>query len=152
DGVVYVGGGGDFAFHAISLETGLKKWSTQLDYPAVYETPIVKDGVVYISSYMESGAKGLALDAETGDIIWEQDIGDGSFYGPAMGDDTLFMGTYDSRELYALSPEDGEVKWNIQLEEEGFSSSPVYVDGVLYANTNNIDEGTGSLRAFDASS
>lgn len=153
DGVIYVGGGGDFSLHAISLETGLKKWTKSLNYPAIYETPILKDGVLYISSHMDPGAKATALDAETGDTIWEQEIGDGAFFGPAMSDDSLFVSTYDSKELFALAPDTGDIQWQTQLTEaEGFSSSPVYADGYLYAHTNHLDDGVGSLRAFDASS
>src|SRR5699024_6610586 len=33
---------------------------------------------------------------------------------------------------------------------QGFSSSPVYNDGVIYAVTNNFDTESGTLRAYDA--
>src|SRR5699024_10650866 len=109
-------------------------------------------GKVFISSYMDNGAKATALDAETGKVIWEKEIGDGSYFGPALGGDTLFVGSYDSQELYALSIQDGLEKWKVYIkgEGEGFASAPVYVDGVVYTATGNFDTAAGTLRAYDA--
>ncbi|SHF76377.1 carboxypeptidase regulatory-like domain-containing protein [Ornithinibacillus halophilus] len=152
DGVIYVGGGGDYSVHAIDLETGVKKWTRELDYPAVYESPIYKDGVIYISSYMETDAKTVALDSENGNIIWEKVIGDGAFFGAALGEDNLFVGTYDSKTLSSLTLEDGEEVWTVTLDNEGFAANPVYVDGVVYVVSTNFDTGTGTLRAYDATS
>ncbi|WP_216647492.1 carboxypeptidase regulatory-like domain-containing protein [Bacillus sp. THAF10] len=150
DGIVYVAGGADSKIYAIHLESGMTKWTASVEFPAIYETPIYHDGVIYISSYMEENAKAVALDAETGAKLWESAIGDGSFFGAAMGEGFLYVGTYDSKSLSALSLADGSEKWKITLEDQGFASSPVYVDGVVYAVSTNFNKGTGTLNAFDA--
>ncbi|WP_377559013.1 carboxypeptidase regulatory-like domain-containing protein [Ornithinibacillus salinisoli] len=150
DGVVYVAGGGDYSIHAIELETGMKKWTAEVDYPAVYEAPIYHDGVLYISSYMDENAKTIALDAETGNQIWEQEIGDGAFFGAVLGSDSLYVGTYDSKTLSSLALEDGSINWQVTLESEGFPANPVFKDGVIYASTSNFDNESGTLRAFDS--
>lgn len=150
DGTVYVAGGVDSEIHAIDLETGLKKWSKRLNFPAIYEAPIYHEGVVYISSFMEKGAVATALNAETGDILWQKETGDNSFFGPAFGEDLLFVGSYDSQRLSALSIEDGEIEWSVSVDGQGFASNPVYHDGVVYAVSVNFNSGSGTLRSFDA--
>lgn len=150
DGVVYVAGGSDQAIHALDLESGSRIWSASVEYPAVYETPVYHDGVVYVSSHMDTDAKLTAINAETGDILWKREVGHGSFYGPTLADDKLFVSSYDSRELRALSIEDGEEIWTTQFVNQGISSSVVYNNGTLYVVTNNFNQGSGSLRAIDA--
>ena len=150
DGIIYVSGGADYSIHALDLETGIKIWSTRLDYPAVYETPVFHDGVVYVSSYMDSNAKLTAINAESGKVIWEKEIGHNSFYGPSLGDNKLFVGSYDSKEIRAFSIDDGSELWRIQFENQGVSSSIVYNNEILYVVTNNFDALTGTLRAINA--
>lgn len=150
DDVIYVGGGGDNQIHALDLETGIRLWSTEVDFPAVYETPVYHDGVLYISSHMDQGAKIVALDAETGEKLWTTPLGDESFFGPTFGGGMLFAGTYASKELKAFNPDDGQELWSVSLKEEGFSANPVYEDGVLYVTSNHFDHGTGTLWALDA--
>ncbi|HLR24189.1 MAG TPA: carboxypeptidase regulatory-like domain-containing protein [Candidatus Avipropionibacterium sp.] len=150
NGVVYVGGGGDGQIHALDLETGNKLWSAHVDFPPIYETPVYHEGVLYVSSHMDANAKVIALDAETGAELWRVDNGDGAFFGPTLGEERLYVGSYDSKELRALSSDDGSEIWKVSIEGQGFSSSPVYNDGVIYAVTNNFDTESGTLRAYDA--
>ncbi|MBM7618235.1 subtilisin family serine protease/outer membrane protein assembly factor BamB/putative cell wall-binding protein [Bacillus tianshenii] len=150
DGIVYVAGGSDSKIYAIDLESGMTKWTAKVDFPAIYEAPIYHDGILYITSYMEADAKTVALDAETGEKVWEKAIGDGSFFGGAIGEGLLYVGTYESKDLTALSLADGSEQWKVTLEKEGFASSPVYVDGVVYAVSVNFNNQSGTLNAFDA--
>ncbi|MBO1914961.1 PQQ-binding-like beta-propeller repeat protein, partial [Microvirga sp. 3-52] len=99
---VYVAGGGDYQVHAIDLNSGMKKWSTRLAYPAIYESPIYHDGVLYITSHAQPNAKVIALNANTGGEIWSKEVGNTTYFGGALGQDSLFVGTYQSRTLTSL--------------------------------------------------
>ncbi|TYS72094.1 S8 family serine peptidase [Sutcliffiella horikoshii] len=152
DGVVYVAGGGDRKIYAIDLESGMTKWTANVEFPAIYESPIYHEGVLYITSYMDQNAKAVALDAENGVKLWEKSVGDGSFFGAAIGEGLLYVGTYDSKHISALSLSDGSEQWKVTMDNQGFAASPVYVDGVVYAVSTNFSNGSGTLIAFDAAS
>ncbi len=151
NGIVYVAGGSDSQIYAIELETGRTIWTASLDFPAIYEAPIYHEGVLYITSYMDQDAKAVALNAETGAKVWEKSTGNGSFFGGAIGEGLLYVGTYDSKQLTALSLSDGTEQWQVTLENEGFAASPVYVDGVVYAVSSDFTRETGTLNAYEAS-
>src|SRR5690606_34227211 len=117
-------------------------------------SPIVYNGIVYVSSgLMPSSQSGnpkvYALDAETGNELWAYQLDGETYASMSLGDDYLYVGTYESRTMRALDPNSGEVIWAVQVEREGFSSRPVYHDGVLYAIANNFNNGSGTLYAFD---
>lgn len=152
DGTVYLSGGGDQHIYALDLNTGRTIWSTDIGQPAIYESPVVRDGKVYVASGIEENASIHALHAETGDLIWTTELGASSFSGPAAGDEHLYVGTYDNQTLRAIQPEDGSVVWEYQPEEnEGFSSHPVYHNGIVYILSTNFNTETGTLHAVQAS-
>ncbi len=151
DGTVYVAGGSDALIYAIDLVTGMTKWTKRLEYPAIYEAPIYDNGVLYVTSYLSNDAKAVALNANNGDKIWEANVGNESFFGAAMGEDTLFVATYASRQIKAISKTDGSEKWTVTADNQGFAASPVYHDGVIYAVSVNFSNGSGTLHAYNAS-
>ncbi|PYZ96231.1 hypothetical protein CR205_17890 [Alteribacter lacisalsi] len=150
NGTVYAAGGSNRNIYAIDLDSGLIDWSTQLDTPAVYETPVYKDGTVYVSAQWNNDAKLTALDAATGDKLWDTVVGDGAAFGATYGSNNLLIGLYEGRELKSLSPVDGSVNWTFATgTQEGFASQSVYVDGVVYAFSADFGRDTGTLWAID---
>ena len=74
-----------------------------------------------------------ALDAETGDYIWEFATGDKVWATPVYDAGTLYVGSFD-KNFYALNAEDGTEIW--QFEAEGvFASTPLVDNGTVYIGT-----------------
>lgn len=124
-------------------------------------TPIVHDGVMY----MITGANDvLALDAKTGDTIWEyranlpEDMTTvccgWTSRGVAIGEGKVFVGQLDSK-LVALDQKTGNVVWSTLVAEweKGYtiSSAPLYYNGKVYTGISGGEYGIrGRVTAFDA--
>ena len=127
--------------------------------------PAVSEGIAYIGTDENSL---LAVDAKTGDSIWEASIGDhyvaaaaaiseGSVFIGLFGDvphtNTHRSGGLSDRQshLYALNARTGKTIWKQQLFNsfgqgtDGIESSPVADDGGVYVGAHN-----GYLYAYEA--
>jgi outer membrane protein assembly factor BamB len=58
----------------------------------------------------EGTADVIALDASTGEIVWETPLHTISYAGTTVVNDLVFVATLDGI-IYALSREDGEIVW-----------------------------------------
>ena len=97
--------------------------------------PVVHDGVLYLNNM---GNIIQALDAATGELIWENRVGPlvqggSAMRGLAIYDDKLFVATSDAR-LVALAAQSGQTVWETVIgdrTEGGFqiSSGPIVVGG-----------------------
>ena len=116
-------------------------------------TPVVVDGVMYISTGMRNV---LALDAATGSVKWRyrpESAAPGGNKGVAVAEGKVFFGRRDG-VLVALDQETGEAVWETQLtaEQSAYVSAPaVYHDGLVYMGTSGGDSGArGQMGAYDA--
>ena len=126
-----------------SLPDGRVKWIVPTG-EGTRAGPIVADGTIYQGAYF----KILALDTESGDLIWSQPTS-----GPVQGSlafagDTLYAGFLDHR-LRALDPESGEFLWEYRTGDL-ITSSPVIHNGILYSGAWDnlqyaLDAATGEL-------
>ena len=96
--------------------------------------PVVHDGVLYLVN-MANVIQ--ALDAASGELIWEQRVGPniaaGAMRGLAIYADKLFVATNDAR-LVALDARSGTLVWDTTIgdrTEGGYtnSSGPLVIDG-----------------------
>jgi len=96
--------------------------------------PIVHDGVLYLN-HVDNTVQ--ALDAATGELIWENHVGPnrtgGAMRGMAIYEDKIFVSAKDAR-LVALNARNGETIWETIIgdrTEGGFSNSsgPIVIDG-----------------------
>jgi alcohol dehydrogenase (cytochrome c) len=97
--------------------------------------PVVHDGVLYLNNM---GNVIQALDAATGELIWENRVGPpvqggSAMRGLAIFDDKLFVATSDAR-LVALAARSGQTVWDTVIGDrtEGSfqnSSGPIVVGG-----------------------
>ena len=111
-------------------------------------SPIVHDGVMYLASI---GPVVQALDAATGDLIWEHEVEvattgySGMSRNLAIYEDKLFMATPDAR-LIALDARTGERVWDTVIADhtEGFrnTSGPVVAGGTLVQGLSGCDRYT----------
>lgn len=140
DTTLYIGnrGGG---VYAIDLETGDRRWKSDVPSGEVWSAPAVVDGLLFVGSRDGSVS---AFDATTGDQKWEFTEPDTVQSSPSLANDVLYIGASDG--IYALDAATGEKQW--YFDANGVLSSPLVVDGTLYAaslygNVYAIDTATG---------
>ena len=126
-------------------------------------TPIVIDGVIYVTS---AWSKVHAFDARTGDLLWQYDpevpgewavrgCCDVVNRGVAYHDGKIFFGTFDGR-LIALDAKDGSPVWEIDTitDRDRFytiTGAPRVVKGrVLIGNGGGEFGVRGYVSAYDA--
>jgi len=106
-----------------------EQWSTEMG--PVWGSPVVADGTLFVGSY---DSKLHALDAITGERLWEYEIGATTDATPAVYDGTVYIGAFD-RTIHAVDAETGDGIW--RLETGGYiRSSPTVVDDTLYIGGN----------------
>ena len=117
------------------------KWMFQTGVLGSFETtPIVEDGVMYITTPYNHV---FAIDARTGQQLWhyEHKLGTTIFCcgpnnrGVALADDKIFMATLDAM-LIALDKKTGALVWETQIADPEFGYSEtvaptVYQDKVI---------------------
>ena len=115
-------------------------WSWGLDPGISQTTPIVRDGVMFIAN---PGNVVQALDARTGDFIWEHrpEMDErrrlsAQLRSLAIYHDLVILATVDAH-IVGLDARTGAVRWDtaVMPNEEGyrFSSGPVIADGTIVA-------------------
>ncbi|WP_300457837.1 right-handed parallel beta-helix repeat-containing protein [Desulfobacula sp.] len=100
----------------------------------VVAAPVVYQNIVYAVS---SDCRLVALDADTGDFIWES-VPDTTHCGqtgisPAVNEDTVFlgMGSTGQGKIYALNRLTGQILWQYDAVD-GIGTSPLYYQGKLF--------------------
>jgi alcohol dehydrogenase (cytochrome c) len=124
-------------------------------------TPVVVDGVMYVTSVNEA----YALDARNGREIWHYsrprspnlagDAASGINRGVAVRGDRVFLVT-DNAHLLALHRFTGQLLWDVKMadsgENYGSTSAPLVVNDLVIAGVSGGDEGVrGFLSAYKAS-
>jgi len=110
-------------------------------------TPLIHDGIMYLT-HPQNVIQ--ALDAATGDVIWEYansyETGSQTLGGPtrsiAIYEDKLFMATYDAA-VVAIDARTGEERWKTVKEDwtKGYThtSGPIVADGVVITGINGCE-------------
>jgi len=128
-------------------------WTMRFDAESSTATPIVKDGVMY----MTAGVHVYALDARTGEKRWtyRSDVAL-SPRSVVLGEGRVFVGTRAARVL-ALEQRTGKLAWSTMIGDEPafpgqmISGAPTYIDGLVIAGVANGDFGLrGRLVALNS--
>jgi len=138
------------------------RWSFTIGSSRKLEvTPIVVDGVMYVTAVNEAHA----LDARTGREIWQfsrprskglsGDAAGGINRGVAILGDRVFMVT-DNAHLLALHRLTGSLLWEVEIADShqnyGATSAPLVVNDLVISGTSGGDEGVrGFVAAYKAS-
>ena len=124
-------------------------------------TPVVVDGVMYVTSVNEA----FALDARSGREIWHYsrprsqglagDAASGINRGVAVLGDRVFM-VSDNAHLFALHRFTGQLMWEPEMADShqnyGSTGAPLAVNDLVIAGVSGGDEGIrGFLDAYKAS-
>ena len=135
-------------------------WSWSMNEGGANQTnPLVHNGIMYLANTMNMVQ---ALDAATGDLIWEnqvgpnQAIGFGSMRNIAIYQDKVFLATTDAR-LVALDARTGKLVWTTTIADrtKGFSntSGPIVIKGLVVQGLQGCDryrEERCMISAYDA--
>lgn len=156
NGAVFVGSF-DRNIYALDAKTGEERWIYGTK-GIVRSSPTVRDGTVYFGAHCRAEECGAyydvqwpevgyvyAIDAETGDLRWRYETGDGVVSSPAVDGETVYVGSSDNA-LYAIDAFTGETRWRYETDAS-IMSSPVYVDGRLYVGT--VGSGVYAIDAED---
>ncbi|GGK01589.1 hypothetical protein GCM10007063_24850 [Lentibacillus kapialis] len=157
---LYVGSGrpSPYTFSAYDLTNDEFKWQTE--FPDVFAglddvPPAVSDGVVVTTALTGDSDNPehwlYALDAETGERLWEKSLGTGDFVknnksgAPIIYEDKIFVGSPITKTFYAYDLKSGEKLW--EFENEVMKAPPVAQDGIVYFSNTK-----GMVYALDAKS
>ncbi len=127
-------------------------------------TPIVVDGVIYVTG---SWSRVYALEATTGELLWEHDpkvppewavklCCDVVNRGVAVWQGRVYVGTLDGR-LIALNARDGQVEWSVQTtptdKPYSITGAPRIVKDKVIIGNGGAEMGVrGFVSAYDAQS
>ncbi len=130
----------DYHLYALNFDGEL-----QWDYAAgqaLWAMPVSDGARVYFGAL---DGQVYALDATTGELVWNRDVGNAVLGTPALDlDGTLYTGTL-SGAVYALDTATGELRWTQPFQAEGdVWASPALANGNLY-----IADATGWIYILD---
>ena len=117
--------------------------------------PLVHNGIMYLTHTLNMVQ---ALDAATGDLIWENQVGPNAAVGSfasmrniAIYDDKIFLSSTDAK-LYALDARTGAVVWTTTVADnaKGYyqTSGPLVVRGKVIQGLQGCDRFRASERCF----
>jgi alcohol dehydrogenase (cytochrome c) len=138
-------------------------WVYQMQEPGppVQVTPLVADGVMYVT---ETRSRVAALDLRTGRTLWRFEpqiprttkaIGfSPTNRGVALLDDRVYVGTLNAH-LVALDAVSGAVRWDVEVADNALgyaiTSAPLAIDGKVIIGVSGGEAGVrGFLDAYDA--
>lgn len=121
------------ALIAIDAAAGEELWRYDDfgDRDSIRTTPAVANGRVVFTT--EGTVH--ALDASSGDHLWQRDTGSHAELAPTLVDDTVIVGRRgdDGTAVVALEAASGDERWDRPIEANSVRVSPAVADGVVYA-------------------
>jgi alcohol dehydrogenase (cytochrome c) len=169
--LTYSGGYGGQRFSALTEITPanvarLKPiWLFQSRATSRFETsPLVADGILYLTEPQDGSARVRALDAATGRVLWtwqrplpKEMLNIGfprANRGPALLDGMLYVGTVDAH-LVALDARSGALRWDVTVADNktghSLTVAPLALDDKVIVGTSGGEAGIrGFLDAYDA--
>jgi outer membrane protein assembly factor BamB/serine/threonine protein kinase len=124
---------------------GAVAWSFEIDGPIINSAAVAGD-LVFIGA---NDLRIVALNSETGDLVWEYPLHVQPNSHPTIAQDILYWGLRDGT-LLALKYRTGELVWTYKTGAAIYSA-PTVVDGTLYVGSSDnkiysIDALTGAER------
>jgi outer membrane protein assembly factor BamB len=122
--------------YAFDTATGDRKWEFKGPGGGTRSNVVFAEGVVYTGFENKDGSPNVvALDAETGDVVWEELVGTRP-YNLAMAGETLVIGDDTDAAVYAFDATTGEKLWSFDTEER-IKSPITVVDGTVLVGDND---------------
>jgi outer membrane protein assembly factor BamB len=121
--------------NAYDTATGDRKWEVEGPGGLTRSNVVFAEGIVYAGFEYEDGSPNVgALDAATGEVVWEEPVGTRP-YNLAMAGETLVIGDETDAAVYALDATTGETLWSFDTENKVRSPITV-VDGTVLLGDN----------------
>ncbi|MFQ5398503.1 MAG: PQQ-binding-like beta-propeller repeat protein [Anaerolineae bacterium] len=105
----------------------------------IVAAPLQVENRVFVGT---ANNKLLALDAETGNLLWEFEVGHGIWGQPSFKDGVLYVSSLD-RSVHALDAETGSELWQTELGG-AIAGKPVTDENLVYVSSFD-----GKLHALD---
>ena len=160
DGLVYLGM--SQKVQTLNSSNGVFIWSGNIKGGVTFSTPVVANGIVYVSTTIGGTQQNLedggisALNATSGESLWNHTVGSIRYSSPAVADGIVFVGSDEmsimthasagGHTVYALNCATGATIWTYTTGGEVYSS-PAVAYGVVYVGSND-----GKLYAIGSSS
>jgi eukaryotic-like serine/threonine-protein kinase len=115
------------SIYALNALSGALKWSYFMELGVTYNSPTVSNGFLYCGS---EGQLFYALNASTGQSIWNYTTGPTDSTTPTVAYGTVFVGT-SNKGIYALNATTGEKIWtnpnNVWCSSLSVAGGQIYV-------------------------
>lgn len=108
----------------------------------LWSTPALHQGMLYVNTHLGDL---IAVDAETGEIVWSEPVGFHSWSSPAVVDGELVVATcLGELRGYSLADPASPVRlWTMQASTSCLEATPIVWDGSIYLGSRD-----GYMRAF----
>jgi outer membrane protein assembly factor BamB len=142
DGLVYTATA-QAGYYAVDAQSGRVRWKYDTGAETT-GTPVVVDGIAYIGAGTDSlNAHLRALNARTGQLLWQRDEPDGS---PTVLGNVGYSNGPVTTQVLALDVNTGRQLWRVDFPGGGTTRAPAIADGILYVP----QDGEHRIYALDA--
>ncbi len=132
NGILYIGSRDGYCY-ALAMNDGSLKWKYKGTGSFEFSSPTVVNNVVYIAGselITNLNVGGVyALNAVTGQLLWQQFQAIPFNSSPVVSDGKLFLAS-SSGYVYAMNPTDGSVIWTKSVYSNG--ANPAVMNGIVY--------------------
>jgi outer membrane protein assembly factor BamB len=148
--------------YCLDAYTGEKLWDFQTE-SAQLDPSVVDDSLYFVTFdiNLSSGkliGKVYCLNAVTGDESWSISIDsppdhDCVLFTPVVANGKIYICEQYGGKLHCLNADNGDIIWSVDMSHLGYdqsSKTPAIVDGKVYVNFGNMEEGNASVFCFDA--
>jgi eukaryotic-like serine/threonine-protein kinase len=118
-----------------------EQWSFQVQGDVI-SSPVIVDNILYVGA--RSGSI-YALNAQTGELIWDYSSDDWIDATPTVAGSIVYVPSRDGY-IYALNKDNGNLVWQADIGGPSISS-PLYLDGKIYVGSGVLDK---NLKVYDA--
>lgn len=131
----------DHNLYAINISNGSKTWVADLGGAAVVSPLLSDKGLLYVGTL---ASEMVVVDAASGKVI-RRTPSDGEIWAkPILQDGNLYYGDM-SGKFYAVSSDDGTIKWTIKASGPVLAPATINSDGII------VSSETGEVAALDMS-
>ena len=104
------------------------------DVGGMWATPALGEGVLYAATHP---GQLIAVDTETGEIVWEETLGWHSWSSPVVvGDQLLAANCFGELRAYSLTdPRQPRPLWTMKMSESCIESTPAVWKGAIYVGS-----------------
>ena len=128
---LYVGTADNFLLALDVENNGREIWDEPFEAGhSIWGQAAYDEGVLFVPSLDKSV---YALDADSGALIWERDVGGSISDRPVLNGELLYVSSFD-KQLHALDKETGETRWTSPADAGIWGAPTVNGDAVYYVD------------------